>query len=324
MNYAASAHPDITAKLPGWRATALFVALLLGLAGLLGRGIYLQGIHDDFLQEKGNARYSRVIEVSAHRGMISDRNGEPLAISTPVESAWASPADVEADSHQIKQLAQVLGMGAEEIKSRLSDTSRDFVYLKRHLPPDQAGKVASLNLPGISLQREYRRYYPAGEETAQMLGFTGQDDNGQEGLELALQEWLGGKSGSQRVIKDRRGHIVEDAGSLHAPKPGSDVVLSLDRNVQHLAYRELENAIKQHHAKAGAVVVLDARSGEVLALANYPAYNPNNRGKGSSQAKRHPPTNRGGTGGKAWPIPIVTVLSEPAPNGSTTGRLRIA
>jgi len=287
MNYAASAHPDITAKLPGWRATALFVALLLGLAGLLGRGIYLQGIHDDFLQEKGNARYSRVIEVSAHRGMISDRNGEPLAISTPVESAWASPADVEADSHQIKQLAQVLGMGAEEIKSRLSDASRDFVYLKRHLPPDQAGKVASLNLPGISLQREYRRYYPAGEETAQMLGFTGQDDNGQEGLELALQEWLGGKSGSQRVIKDRRGHIVEDAGSLHAPKPGSDVVLSLDRNVQHLAYRELENAIKQHHAKAGAVVVLDARSGEVLALANYPAYNPNNRGKVSSQAMRN-------------------------------------
>ncbi|MDO8813609.1 MAG: penicillin-binding protein 2 [Gallionella sp.] len=287
MNYAASAHPDITAKLPGWRATALFVALLLGLAGLLGRGIYLQGIHDDFLQEKGNARYSRVIEVSAHRGMISDRNGEPLAISTPVESAWVSPADVEADSHQIKQLAQVLGRGVEEVKSRLSDTSRDFVYLKRHLPPDQAGKVASLNLPGISLQREYRRYYPAGEETAQMLGFTGQDDNGQEGLELALQEWLGGKSGSQRVIKDRRGHIVEDAGSLHAPKPGSDVVLSLDRNVQHLAYRELENAIKQHHAKAGAVVVLDARSGEVLALANYPAYNPNNRGKISSQAMRN-------------------------------------
>ena len=287
MNYAASAHPDITAKLPGWRATALFVALLLGLAGLLVRGIYLQGIHDDFLQEKGKARYSRVIEVSAHRGMISDRNGEPLAVSTPVESAWVSPADVEADSHQIKQLAQILGMGVEEVKNRLFDTSRDFVYLKRHLPPDQAGKVASLNLPGISLQREYRRYYPAGEETAQMLGFTGQDDNGQEGLELALQEWLGGKSGSQRVIKDRRGHIVEDAGSLHAPKPGNDVVLSLDRNVQHLAYRELENAIRQHHAKAGAVVVLDARSGEVLALANYPAYNPNNRSKVGSQAMRN-------------------------------------
>ncbi|MDO8465471.1 MAG: penicillin-binding protein 2 [Gallionella sp.] len=287
MNYAASAHPDITAKLPGWRATALFAVLLAGLAGLLGRGVYLQGIRNDFLQEKGNARYSRVVEVIAHRGMIADRNGEPLAISTPVESVWASPADVEADNRQIKQLAQVLGMSDGELKTRLFDTSRDFVYLKRHLPPDQAGKVVSMNLPGISLQREYRRYYPSGEEAAQTLGFTGMDDNGQEGLELALQERLAGKSGSQRVIKDRRGHIVEDAGSLRAPKPGNDIVLSLDSNVQHLAYRELESAVRQHKAKAGAVVVLDARSGEVLALANYPAYNPNNRDKVSSQAMRN-------------------------------------
>lgn len=287
MNYAASAHPDITAKLPGWRATVLFAALLAGLAGLLGRGVYLQGIHDDFLQKKGDARYSRVIEVSAHRGMITDRHGEPLAVSTPVESVWASPSDVEADRRQVKKLAQILGMDVEELKNRLFDTSRDFVYLKRQLPPDQAEKVVSLNLPGVSLQREYRRYYPAGEETAQTLGFTGQDDNGQEGLELALQEQLAGKPGSQRVIKDRRGHIVEDAGSLHAPKPGSDIVLSLDSKVQHLAYRELESAIRQHRAKAGAVVVLDARSGEVLALANYPGYNPNNRSKVSSQAMRN-------------------------------------
>jgi len=287
MNYAASAPPDITAQLPGWRATALFVVLLIGLVGLLGRGVYLQGIHNDFLQEKGNARYSRVIEVSAHRGMITDRNGDPLAISTPVESVWAIPSDVEADAGQVRKLAQILGMGVEEVKNRLFDASRDFVYLKRHLPPDQAEKVVALNLPGVSLQREYRRYYPAGEEAAQTLGFTGQDDNGQEGLELAMQERLAGKPGSQRVIKDRRGHIVEDAGSLHPPKPGSDIVLSLDSNVQHLAYRELESAVKQHRAKAGAVVVLDARSGEVLALANYPAYNPNNRGKVSSQAMRN-------------------------------------
>ena len=287
MNYAASAPPDIAAKLPGWRATALFVLLLCGLAGLLGRGVYLQGIHNEFLQEKGNARYSRVIEVSAHRGMITDRNGEPLAVSTPVESVWASPADVEIDSKQLRQLAQILGMGTEQLKSRLSEESRDFVYLKRQLPPDQAAQVTSLNLPGISLQREYRRYYPAGAEAAQTLGFTGQDDNGQEGLELALQERLAGKSGSQRVIKDRRGRIVEDAGSLHAPRHGSDIALSLDSNVQHLAYRELVDAVKQHKAKAGAVVVLDARSGEVLALANYPAYNPNNRSKVGSQAMRN-------------------------------------
>ena len=287
MNYAVNAPPDITAKLPGWRAAVLFAGLLAGLAGLLGRGVYLQGIHNDFLQKKGDARYSRVIEVSAHRGMITDRNGEPLAVSTPVESVWASPADVEVDRRQVKQLALILGMDVEELKNRLFDTSRDFVYLKRHLPPDQAEKVVSLNLSGVSLQREYRRFYPAGDEAAQTLGFTGQDDNGQEGLELAFQEHLAGKPGSQRVIKDRRGHIVEDAGSLHAPKPGGDIALSLDSNLQHLAFRELERAVRQHKAKAGAVVVLDARSGEVLALANYPAYNPNNRNNTSVKAMRN-------------------------------------
>ena len=287
MNYATSAHPDITAKLPGWRATALFIILLAGLAGLLGRGVYLQGIHNDFLQKKGNARYSRVIEVSAHRGMLSDRNGEPLAVSTPVESVWASPPEVEADRRQIKKLAQILGMDIEEVRNRLFDTSRDFVYLKRLLPPDQVEKVVSLNLPGVSLQREYRRYYPTGDEAAQTLGFTGQDDIGQEGMELALQEQLAGKPGSQRVIKDNHGYIVEDAGSLNAPKPGSDIALSLDSNLQHIAYRELESAVKQHRAKAGAVVVLDARSGEVLALANYPGYNPNNRSNTGSKAMRN-------------------------------------
>jgi cell division protein FtsI (penicillin-binding protein 3) len=287
MNYASSAQPVITAKLPEWRATALFAVLLAGLAGLLGRGVYLQGIHDDFLQEKGNARYSRVIEVSAHRGLISDRNGEPLAVSTPVESVWASPPDVDADRQQIKKLAQILGMDSKEVKNRLFDTSRDFVYLKRLLPPDQVEKVVNLNLPGVMLQREYRRYYPLGEETAQTLGFTGQDDIGQEGMEFALQEQLAGKPGSQRVIKDNRGYIVEDAGSLNASKPGSDIMLSLDNNLQHIAYRELENTVNQHHAKSGAVVVLDARSGEVLALANYPGYNPNNRGNTSSKAMRN-------------------------------------
>ena len=287
MKYAASAKPDIAAKLPGWRATALFVALLIGLAGLLGRGVYLQGIHNDFLQKKGDARYSRVIEVSAHRGKISDRNGEPMAVSTPVESVWASPPDVEADRRQVKRLAQILGMDVEDLKNRLFDTSRDFVYLKRQLPPDQVEKVVAMNFPGVSLQREYRRYYPTGEEAAQTLGFTGQDDNGQEGMELALQELLGGKPGSQRVIKDNRGSIVEDAGSLHPSKPGSDIVLSLDSNLQHIAYRELESAVKQHRAKAGAVVVLDSRTGEVLALANYPGYNPNNRNNTSSKAMRN-------------------------------------
>ena len=287
MNHVASAHADVTAILPGWRATLLFMLMLAGFTGLLGRGVYLQGIHDDFLQKKGDARYSRVIEVSAHRGMISDRNGEPLAVSTPVESVWASPSDVEADRQQVRKLAQVLGMNVKDLRDRLFDTSRDFVYLKRQLPPDQVEKVVSLNIPGIMLQREYRRYYPAGEEAAQILGFTGQDDNGQEGLELALQEQLAGKAGSQRVIKDRRGHIVEDAGSLKVSKPGADILLSVDSKLQHLAYRELKYAVIEHRAKSGSIVVLDARSGEVLALANYPGFNPNSRNNINSNSIRN-------------------------------------
>ena len=287
MNYAASAHQDITAKLPGWRATVLFGVLLIGFAGLLGRGVYLQGIHDDFLQKKGDARYSRVIEVSAHRGMITDRNGEPLAVSTPVESVWASPSDVEADEGKIQKLAKILGMKPKEVRQRLYNSKRDFVYLKRQLPPEQIEKVVSLNIPGVLLQREYRRYYPTGEQTAQMLGFTGKDDNGQEGLELALQDLLAGEHGSQRVIKDRRGHIVEDIGSLREPKHGSDVELSIDSNIQYLAHRELKDAVIKHKAKSGSVVVLDSRSGEVLALANYPSFNPNNRSKVSIQSIRN-------------------------------------
>jgi cell division protein FtsI (penicillin-binding protein 3) len=295
MKYATSANDNITVKLPGWRATVLFSLLLLCLAGLMGRGVYLQGIHDDFLQEKGNQRYSRVVEVGAHRGMITDRNGEPLAVSTPVESVWASASDIKLNDakeaklneEQIKQLANALDMRVSEVEAKLADSTRDFVYLKRQISPEQSMTVAGLNLPGISMQREYRRYYPDGEEFAQMLGFTGQDDNGQEGLELVLQNRLAGKMGSQRVIKDRRGHIVEDAGSLTPPKPGGDVALSLDSKVQYLAYRQLKLAVQQNLAKAGAVVVLDAKSGEVLALANYPSYNPNNRAHVSPQAMRN-------------------------------------
>ncbi len=287
MNHVASAQQKNTAELPRGRAAFLLFVLMMLLAGLNGRSVYLQIMDNDFLQKKGKARYNRVIEVVAHRGVISDRNGEPLAVSTPVESAWASPANVEADSQQIKQLAKILDMDVAEVKQHLSDTEHDFVYLKRQLPPDQAGKVMNLNLSGISLQREYRRYYPAAEEAAQMLGFTGQDDNGQEGLELTLQARLAGKSGSQGVIKDRRGHFVEDAGTFHPPQPGNDIMLSLDRKIQHLAYRELENAVRKNKAHAGAIVVLDARSFEVLGLANYPAYNPNNRSKISSQTMRN-------------------------------------
>lgn len=287
MQHTNSVQTNGQMALPAWRSRVLFVLLLAGLGGLLVRGIYLQGIHNDFLQQKGAARYNREIDINAHRGMISDRNGERLAISTPVESVWVSPQDVEATPKQVMQLALILGMNAEELKKRMFDTSRDFIYLKRQLPPDQAEKVVQLGIAGVSLKREYRRYYPGGEVTSHLLGFTDVDDNGQEGIELAMQSKLGGKAGSQRVIKDRRGHIVEDVASLRAPKEGGDIALSLDNNIQFLAFREIRQAVEQHKAKAGSIVVLDAKSGEVLALANWPSYNPNNRGKPSVNLLRN-------------------------------------
>ncbi len=287
MNYASSIQTTGLVALPPWRSRLLFVLMLSGLCALIVRAVYLQGIHNDFLQRKGDARSSRVIDISAHRGMITDRHGEPLAISTPVESVWVSPRDVEVTAQQIKQLAQIMGMDAGEVKNRLSDSSRDFVYLKRQLPPEQAAKIVELGVPGVSLRREYRRYYPGGDVTAHLLGFTDVDDNGQEGLELALQGQLGGKAGSQRVIKDRKGRIVEDVASIRAPKAGSDLALSLDSRIQYLAYREIKQSVIQHRAKAGSIVVLDANSGEVLALANWPSYNPNNRTKPSLDVLRN-------------------------------------
>jgi cell division protein FtsI (penicillin-binding protein 3) len=282
--------------------------------------VYLQGIHNDFLQQKGDARYGRVVDINAHRGMITDRYGEPLAISTPVESIWISPQDVEATALQIKQLAQIVGMDVEEVRGRLFDTSHDFVYLKRQLPPEQAEKVVKMEMAGVSSRREYRRYYPGADMTAHLLGFTDVDDNGQEGLELALQSKLGGKAGSERVIKDRRGHTVEDVASISAPKPGSDLALSLDSKMQYLAYREIKLAVEQHHAKAGSIVVLDAKSGEVLALANWPSYNPNNHAKVELKAMRnHAVTDLFEPGSTMKPFTVATALEA----GKVTPQTRI-
>ncbi len=287
MNYARLPQTSAQIALPAWRARTLFVLMLLGMGGLWIRAFYLQGVHTDFLQQKGDARYSRVVEVPAHRGMLTDRNGEPLAISTPVDSVWASPADVAADAAQLRKLARLLDTSPGSLREKFFDTSREFVYLKRQLPPDQAQRVAALGVPGVSLQHEYRRYYPGGEVAAQLLGFTDVDDNGREGLELAMHDVLRGKPGSQRVIKDRRGHIVEDVASLRAPKEGLDVALSIDSKLQFIAFREIKQAVAEHAAKAGSIVVLDAKSGEVLALANWPSYNPNNRSRPEMAALRN-------------------------------------
>jgi cell division protein FtsI (penicillin-binding protein 3) len=265
----------------------MLIVLLAWLIGLAGRAVYLQGLNNDFLQQKGESRYSRVVEIGAHRGRITDRNGEPLAISTAVESVWASPGDFDPNPDQLRRLGRLLNADPADLTRRLADTRREFVYLRRQLPPDQAARVVELNIPGVFLQREYRRFYPAGEVVSHLVGITDIDDKGQEGLELAFQDVLVGKAGSRRVIKDRLGRIVEDVESIRAPQQGRDVALSIDLRLQYLAYRELKAALEAHRAKAGGLVILDARTGEVLAMANLPSYNPNNRGRIDPQRSRN-------------------------------------
>ena len=277
MNLAAS--PALALKFSPWRSRLLLMVLVSWFIALAARAVYLQGLHNDFLQEKGEARYARALTLTATRGMIVDRNNEPLAISTPVESVAASPADAEITAEQMVKLANLLELDLADIKRRFAETKREFVYLKRQLPPEHAAKVVELGIPGVFLQREYRRYYPAGEVTAHLIGFTDVDDKGQEALELAFESDLSGKAGSRRVIKDRRGHIVEDVESIRKPQDGAKLALSIDARIQYLAFRELKNAVTDHRAKAGGIVVLDSQTGEVLAMANLPSYNPNNRGK---------------------------------------------
>jgi cell division protein FtsI (penicillin-binding protein 3) len=268
--------PLLDAPLPAWRARFVMGLLLLGSMALVGRSFYLQGINKDFLIGKGESRYERVIEMPATRGRILDRHGDVLAMSTPVKSVWAIPEDAKLAPAQERTLAGLLDMDARELSRKLAG-ERDFVYIKRQIAPDVAERVANLKLPGLHFQNEYRRYYPTGEVTAHMLGFTGAEDIGQEGIELALNNQLAGKAGSRRVIKDRRGQIVEDVESIHAPQEGKDTMLALDAKLQFLAFSQLKQAITQHKAKAGGIVVIDAKNGEVLALANLPTYNPNNR-----------------------------------------------
>lgn len=278
--------PLLDDSLPAWRARLVLGLLIVGFIALIGRSLYLQGINKDFYIGKGESRYERVIEMPATRGRILDRHGDVLAISTPVKSVWAIPEDAKLTPAQTRELAALLDMDSREVARKLA-ADRDFTYLKRQIAPDIADQIAALKLPGIHFQNEYRRYYPAGEVTAHMLGFTGAEDVGQEGIELALNTQLAGKSGSRRVIKDRRGQIVEDVESIRVPQEGKDVVLALDAKLQYLAYSQLKQAITQHKAKAGGIVVLDAKSGEVLALANLPTYNPNNRTKLSGAQLRN-------------------------------------
>ena len=284
MNYAAS--PMLVLRLPLWRSRLLLVLIAGGFIVLAGRAVYLQGWNNDFLQQKGESRYSRVLEISANRGRITDRHGEALAISTPVKSVWAIPEEVQFSSQQRAKLAALLELPPQEIDKRLNEAT-SFVYIKRQIPPEVAERVSELHIPGLFQNREYRRYYPGGEVMSHVLGFTGADDAGQEGIELAFQATLAGKSGSRRVIRDRMGQIVEDMESIREAQNGRDLSLALDAKLQNLAFSQLKLAVEINKAKAGAIVVLDARTGEVLALANLPTYNPNNRSRLSGAQLRN-------------------------------------
>lgn len=268
--------PLVIVKLPAWRRRLLLVLVLLGFVALLGRGVYLQSFHKRFLQEKGDARYSRTLVLPAQRGKITDRYGELLAISSPVESVWANPSDVKISASQTKKLAELLGFKKETIDKKLANNTREFVYLKRRVSPELAAEIMQLGIAGVYLQREYKRYYPAGDVTAHLVGFTDIDDKGQEGFELAMNSALSGKNGSRKVIKDRAGRIIEDLEAVKVPQDGADITLSIDRRIQYLAHRELTKAVEKFQANAGAAIVLDAKTGEVLAMVNVPTYNPNN------------------------------------------------
>lgn len=268
-----------------WLVLSVF---LCGMVVLCSRAVYLQLLNNDFLKEHGDARSIRVVDIPSHRGVIVDRNGEQLAMSTPVDSIWATPRKVFEDVEKFPKLAEAMGMTVKELHQTLrARMNRDFIYLKRHATPDLVKQVQDLRIKGISTQREYKRYYPAAEVTSHIIGFTNIDDQGQEGLELAYDNWLSGKNGKKRVLKDRLNRIVEDIESIEASQPGKALKLSIDRRVQYLAYRELAAAVKYHRAKGGSLVMLDVRTGEIMAMVGQPSYNPNNREKLKSHFYRN-------------------------------------
>jgi len=253
--------------------------VLLGLAAILvTRAIWLQTFNDEFLTRQADVRHLRVAKIPAHRGIITDRNGEPLAVSTPVDSIWVNPREIVRAPDRIGQLAAVLDTDPDELARRLTrNIDREFLYLKRHMRPSDAAAIVGLKIPGVAVEREYQRYYPAGEVVGHVVGFTNIDDVGQEGLELAFNHWLAGRPGKRRVLKDRLGRIVEDVDLLQSPNPGRELATSIDLRIQYLAYRELKAAIQRSGAASGSIVVLDVATGEVLAMVNQPTYNPNNR-----------------------------------------------
>jgi len=271
--------PVLAVRLPSWRSRVVLFVLFVAFAVLGVRALWLQGVSNEFLQKQGKSRYERTIELPATRGKIMDRNGQVLALSMPVKAVWAIPEDVlKSPPQKLRALAGLLDMSDAELRKKL-DSDRTFVYLKRQVEMDVIEKIAKLDIEGIDTRKEYKRFYPQGEVMTHMVGFTNVEDAGQESMELAQQKTLVGTTGSRRVIKDRLGHIVEDIGLGKEPHDGKNLTLSVDSKIQYIAFTQLKAAVEKFKAKAGGAVVLDVHTGEVLALANYPSYNPNDRSK---------------------------------------------
>ncbi len=264
----------------------LFVLIVLA-SILLWRMLDLTVLNRGFLEKQGNARSLRTVDIPAYRGMITDRHGSPLAMSTPVEAIWINPHEVDPKHPNLAKLAEDLGLSMDELKTKINYKNKEFIYLKRGVDPIIAEDIKNLKIPGVHLQREFKRYYPDGEATSQLVGFTNVDDQGQEGLELAYNGWLKGEPGQQQILKDRMGHAIADVQRLKEPKPGKNLMLSIDRRIQYVAYRELKKMVAKLKVRSGSVVVLDAKSGEVLAMVNQPSYNPNNRSEISSARIRN-------------------------------------
>jgi cell division protein FtsI (penicillin-binding protein 3) len=270
------------------RVTLVLVVFVLAATTLVARAVHLQVLDTDFLTSQADTRHLRTETIAAHRGTITDRNGEPLAISTPVDSIWAEPKELAPAVDDIPRLAALLKIDPDMLIRRITRSmDKEFVYLKRHLSPDQAERVLALNLPGVNVQREYRRYYPAGEVTGHLVGFADVDEKGREGLELAFNHWLAGEPGAKRVLKDRLGRPVENVESIRQPRQGKELRTSIDLRIQYLAYRTLKSAVRQHKALSGSIVVLDVRTGEVLALAVQPTFNPNDGAQRTGERYRN-------------------------------------
>ena len=271
--------PLLASKTPVWRSKLIVGGLALAFVGLIARAGYVQVVGNDFFLRQGEVRFARTLELSANRGNVLDRNGLILASSVVAQSIWAIPQDVDVEPEKLREMAKLLGMKPDELARKVADKSRSFVWIKRQVDEPLAKQVADLKIAGFYRTREYKRKYPEGEAAAHVVGFTNVESKGQEGVELAFEKMLAGHPGSRRVYKDRLGRAVEAVGDEVPPVDGKDVQLSIDSKVQFFAYQKLRDAVTAHKAKAGSVVVLDAVTGEVLALANYPSYQPDNRAK---------------------------------------------